>query len=903
MRSLSTVMRYVWLFWASCVVCVPTAWAQTHALRNVLLLHWDDRDNQANIDFDRIFQQTLNAATSGTVEYFSEYLESTRFPGEMQSKLLRNYLRQKYTNIPIDVIVVTTTPALNFLFVSREELFPRTPIVFAGTERPTPAQLSAGAGAAGILYVNSYRKTIELALTLHPGTKQVFVVSGTLTSRESWEAMARKDLESLHAAQVIYLTDLSIDELTNRLASLPENSIVLYVWQRVRNPQGTLLESRDLLSLIAPFVRVPMYGMSAVNVGRGIVGGYVWTQDGNAAKLTEMILKIAAGTRAAEIPLENAPDFPMFDWRELQRRGISEGRLPPGSILRFRELSAWERYRWRIVGAIVVFVLQVLLIAALLVEQQRSRRRARALANTQPVLQESEERFRIMADTTPVMIWVSGKDKLCTFVNRGWLAFTGRALEQELGYGWTESLHPDDRERCFAIYSSEFDARAPFQMEYRLRRADGEYRSVLDSGVARVQADGTFAGYVGTCIDITELKRAQEAALEGQRFEVLALLASGIAHDFNNLLGGILSSTELALTEHYEGAAHEQELLRIKAAAVGGAQIVRELMILGEKQSPSFEPVDCALLIREMVQVLRVSIPKNVTLRTEFADDPAKLDGNPAQIRQLIMNLVLNASQAIGDRGGEIRISASMLLWDQAMQLTDGTPLAKGDYLKLEVTDTGGCISEAIKGRMFDPFFTTKPSGRGLGLAVVQQVVRVHQGSINVASSPGSGTTVQVLLPCASVEQLSASGQQESSCNGSPPADESRPNRLTLLLIEDEYALRIAASKMLQKRGFNVIEAEDGTTGVELFRANAARIDIVLMDLTLPGKSGREVLKELRVFRPDVKVIVASAYGWNQVERTLGELKPSAYVQKPYHFQELEKLLRDRSSEIPASVR
>jgi len=518
---------------------------QTPSPKHVLMLSWDARDEAANADFERDFQEALRLAAPREIEYYFEYLESSRFPGENQSEFLRDYMQRKYAGRAIDVVVTNAGPALDFLLKYRDGLFPHTPIVFAANQRPGAAQLKSGAGATGVIFVNSYRKTLDLAMKLHPGTEQVFIVSGTAFGGVDWAAMARNDLQGFNAAAVTYLSDLPLDELTARLRALPKRSIVLYVWQRVRNEQGALLSSRAFLNLIAPSVQVPIYGMSWANVGRGIVGGYVWTVETHAAKVAELTSEVLEGARAADIPVQSTPVVPMFDWRQLQRWGVDENRLPPDSVVRFRDLTLWQQYKWRIIGAIAIFGLQALLISALLIERHRARRGAIALASAQTVLQESEERFRNMADTAPVLIWMSGPDKLYTFFNKRWLDFTGRSMQQELGNGWTESVHPEDLDRCSATYYSSFDARMAFQMEYRLRRADGEIRSLLCAGVPRFQRDGVFAGYIGSCLDITDLKRGQEMALTGQKLESMGLLASGVAHDFNNLLGAILTSAGL----------------------------------------------------------------------------------------------------------------------------------------------------------------------------------------------------------------------------------------------------------------------------------------------------------------------------------------------------------------------
>jgi PAS domain S-box-containing protein len=364
-------------------------------------------------------------------------------------------------------------------------------------------------------------------------------------------------------------------------------------------------------------------------------------------------------------------------------------------------------------------------------------------------LRESEERFRNMADTAPVMIWVSGLDKLCNFFNRSWLEFTGRTLEQESGDGWAEGVHPSDLDRCISTYSASFDARRTFQMEYRLRRNDGEYRWILDEGAPRFRPGGVFSGYVGSCVDITEIKRGQEEAIANQKLESVSQLARGIAHDFNNLLGGILATAEFALAEH-ESSLDREELLTIRTAAVRGGEIVSQLMTYAGEESEALGPVDFSLLVEEMLQLLKASISKQAILETELAGGLPAVQANAAQIRQVVMNLVTNASEAIGARGGVIRVTTAPVMVEADAPAVGAANLLPGDYVKLEISDTGNGMTPEIQARIFDPFFTTKPTGHGLGLAAVQGIVRGHDGAINVVSSLGQGTRFEVLLPCAS---------------------------------------------------------------------------------------------------------------------------------------------------------
>ena len=362
-------------------------------------------------------------------------------------------------------------------------------------------------------------------------------------------------------------------------------------------------------------------------------------------------------------------------------------------------------------------------------------------------LRHSEERFRRVADSAPVIIWVCGPDKLCTFVNKGWLNFTGRTMEDELGYGWTERIHPEDFEASVAAFTSSFDTRRRYQIEYRARRADGAYRWILDCGDPLLGPGGEFQGYIGSCVDITDLKLAQEAVLSRQKLESVGLLAAGIAHDFGNLMAGVISCADLALSEVADGSAASEEVQKIQAIAGRASEIVRQLLVYSGQETASHETLLFSRLIEEMAELLKVSIPKRVTLKVSCEKDLPSIFGSASQIRQVVMNLIINATEAIGEHNGTITVTASRVTGGKELAPGSAMELSAGDYVRLEVSDTGCGMSEQQRMRVFDPFFTTKSTGRGLGLAVVQGIVCGHNGAISVSSVPGEGTTFQVFLP------------------------------------------------------------------------------------------------------------------------------------------------------------
>ena len=359
----------------------PIATSQdSGAAKKVLVLYWDTKDFPGNISFDQGFQAGMRSEPTNQWELFSEYLDTTRFPGEHQEELLRDYLREKYANQKIDVVVATPDRALDFLLKNRSILFSNSPIVFVGVSRPSQEVLAAGPGLTGIIRANTHRKTLDLALKLHPETEEVFVISGTPEHDKRFETIAREELAGYeNKLRLTYLTDLPVSDLMNRVKEMPQRSIVLYVWQRSAVESEKALHTFQILELIKQTASVPIYGMGSRNVGYGLVGGYVQDSERNGLEAAELVRRILHGTRAQDIPVDSAASVPSFDWRELKRWGISESSLPKGSVVLFKEFTLWEQYRLRIFLLGGLLVVETAIITALLLERRRRRRAKEAL--------------------------------------------------------------------------------------------------------------------------------------------------------------------------------------------------------------------------------------------------------------------------------------------------------------------------------------------------------------------------------------------------------------------------------------------------------------------------------------------------------------------------------------------
>jgi signal transduction histidine kinase/CheY-like chemotaxis protein len=447
-------------------------------------------------------------------------------------------------------------------------------------------------------------------------------------------------------------------------------------------------------------------------------------------------------------------------------------------------------------------------------------------------------------------------------------------------------VHPDDREKILQVSAQARSNRAPVDVEYRIVRPDGEVRDVRSVIQAIRDHHGVPLRVAGATQDITDFKRAQAESFARQKLESVGTLAGGIAHDFNNLLGGVLAQADVALSEVAAGVNPEEELQAIREVAIRGSEIVRELMIYAGKETAVVGRVDISRIVREMLELLRVSVSKHAVLETDLAQDLPLIEANAAQIRQILMNLVTNASEAIGDRDGIIRVTTALVKAAvRAPEGNSGQP-ADSDYVELKISDTGCGMSPETQARVFDPFFTTKAAGHGLGLAIVYGLVRGVGGAIHLTSELDNGTTVQILVPGSQTRAVPANEATAGETSGP------RAEGITVLVIEDEDILRNAVVKMLRSSGFAVLEAAEGTVAMDILRANGASVDAILLDMTIPGASSREIVAEAAQRRPDIKVLLTSAYTKEMIAGEMTAPQIRGFLRKPFPLHDLLRVVR-----------
>jgi two-component system cell cycle sensor histidine kinase/response regulator CckA len=450
---------------------------------------------------------------------------------------------------------------------------------------------------------------------------------------------------------------------------------------------------------------------------------------------------------------------------------------------------------------------------------------------------------------------------------------TGGAIEQVLGYPkgrfLGRTLHDAHREDPSSADSIALHRRAlageiiNFENGYRGKHLSNTICPYRD-------AAGEIIGVIGTCLDVTTSRALERRMVDAQRAESLGVLAGGLAHDFNNLLVGVLGNADLALRDIPRGAPGRAAVEAVREAGLRAAELTNQLLAYAGRGGAGTIRVQPAELVDELLRIIAPAIPANVKLDVEVPAGLA-LRGDPSQVRQVLLNLMTNARDALGDRGGTIKIAAVAYHHDGRGEPNDIIVAPAGNYIVLQVWDDGPGMDDETRRHIFEPFFTTKHSGHGLGLAAVLGIVRAHGGGLKLKSSRGQGARFCVFWPAAVTMPQRAASE--------PPVGR------TVLIIDDEDLVRDVVARMIEDLGYSAVAARDGETGLDLIEQRM--VDAVLVDMTMPGMTGADVINTLRARYPGLPVVLCSGYD----RARTGGVSADAYLPKPFRIEALERTL------------
>jgi PAS domain S-box-containing protein len=715
-RGLSAVLLLL-------AVAVPVSASRSaEQPRHVLLLHSYEREFAPHGMLASIFQKELSRQSPQPINFFDVSLQPARSSHTPEDGPTVEYLLSTFAGHRLDLIVTIGGPAAQFALRHRERLFPAVPLLLGVDER-TLGRARLPARTVAVAAANDGSRVIETALAVLPDTTAVYVVIGNSALEEFWRTEMSREFERFQErVSFHWLNGLAVAHVLKRSAKLPPHSIIFYSIFSLDANGAPQVEERTLKEL-HDVANAPIFGFHSGQLGSGIVGGPLLAIEELAENTTSAALRLLQGEPAESIRIPTqVPGVPIFDWRELRRWNIAESRLPAGSIVHFRQPTTWQTYKWQITAGLSIALIETGLVVALLTIQVKRRRAEHAL-------RESEERFRLLADGAPVMVWMSAQDKSCTDFNRPWLEFTGRTAEQERGDGWTQGVHADDLGACLDTYGRAFDRREPFRMEYRLRRRDGEYRWILDTGLPRFNARGDFVGYIGSCIDVTDLKLAKEAlsnlshklmqSQEGER--------TWVARELHEDLGQRLAGLTMQLHTLSRVSIDDKLRSRVGDLCAQFGELGRDIQAISHRlYSFKLEYLGLAAAVGAMCQ----EAARQHAVEIDFNHDGVAHDP-PREIAlgllQVLQQAIDNAAQHSGTRDISVDLRGCS---------ASGSRCRSADGVQLSVSDHG--IG-------FDPAEAAK--GEGLGLIHMRERLTLVNGELLVESRPGAGTTITARVP------------------------------------------------------------------------------------------------------------------------------------------------------------
>ncbi|BCG45984.1 Sensory box histidine kinase/response regulator [Citrifermentans bremense] len=500
-------------------------------------------------------------------------------------------------------------------------------------------------------------------------------------------------------------------------------------------------------------------------------------------------------------------------------------------------------------------------------------------------LRASETHYRLLTEDVADVVWKLDAGYRFTYISPADERLRGYRADEVLGHTVLEQTTDEWHEVVTDKMRPAGEESETLEIQQRCKNGQLIWTEIFFT--PEYDASGAITGYHGITRDITQRKQAvelEQQLLHAQKLESLGVLAGGIAHDFNNILMAIIGNADLAQIRLGAGSPASENLQRIQDAASRAADLTSQMLAYSGKGRFVVERLDLNHLLDNMLHLLEVSVSKKAALKFNLQRPLPLILADATQIRQVVMNLVINASEAIGDSSGEITIATGISPCDSTKETRQRRNMGKRPCVYLVVADTGcGMDSETVE-RIFDPFFTTKFTGRGLGMAAVQGIVKGHHGSIEISSEPGVGTTFTVFFPVAEEQgQVPAEPGRETG-------DASWQGRGTVLMVEDEETVLDIGVQMLETLGFKTLTAKDGVEAVEVYKS-APDVALVILDLTMPRMDGRQCLRELRRLDPAVKVIMSSGFNEQELAREL-EGAPCGFIQKPYDLAKLQEAIR-----------
>ncbi|MBX9647979.1 MAG: PAS domain-containing protein [Xanthobacteraceae bacterium] len=714
----------------------------TDAPKRVLVLHAYNYTFPATTIASEAARRRLLEGSQHAIEIEADFLDLARMPGEEHATRTANFLREKYSKMHFDLVLVVGTEGVPFIIKYRDVVGAGVPVVFVGGSAANYAAMQLPPDITGIMSGFDLDKMLELAERLQPNATRLVVMGGSGRADRGWQQATREAIEHRKRKfERAFRFDLTYDAMLAEVSRLPSDTIVLLL-SVYADSAGRPLIPRDVAVAVAKASTAPVYAPFGTYLGTGIVGGYVETYESMGIAAGDMALEILSGKDPATLPPRINPGQAFrVDATAMKRFGLKQGNLPPDSIVMFREPGVWDEHRNLVLATLFVVGLQSLFLAGLLFQWHRRRQ-------AELSLRESEERMTFTAASANIGLWQFNRATDELWATQHCRVLFGLARDTPLTRDtFLAAVHPDDRRIAVNALRGILPGERPAVTDLRVVLPAGQERWIRVRARAYRDGLGTSDQLSGIFVDITEQKSAAaEAELQRQevthlmRVSVLGELSGAIAHEVNQPLTAILSNAQAALyllAQDIPDLAQVNEALQdiVKEDNRAG-EVVRRLRALLKKGEPKSEPVNINELINMTIALLRNElISRRVTMEIDLADQLPAMTGDPIQLQQVLLNLIMNAMDAMASMPAAARC------------VTISTRANRARAIEVYVRDRGPGLKPTTGHKLFEPFYTTKDHGLGLGLAICSTIVQAHGGQINLANDEAGGARAAFWLP------------------------------------------------------------------------------------------------------------------------------------------------------------
>ncbi len=804
------------------------------------------------------------------------YMDTKRSPeAEHVNQLEHFYATKSYIkNSPL--VFCLDNPAFEFAMERRKRLFPGAAIVFCGVNGYTPSMVEGKPYVTGVAEILDIPGTVKLITKLHPEAREIFVVHDfTVTGLETRKELEAVIPEYFRRTRFRFNKNVSVSELLLQIGALSPESVVL-ILSYARDEAGNVFTAPRIADLIRNICKVPFYGVHSARLGHGIVGGSLLDGKAHGASAAKIGRRILAGERPSEIPvvMESTSRF-MFDYRELERFGIPLSSLPEKAVLIHAPKPWLERNRTLVVGVVSMFPFLVACMVFLSLSVVKARK-------AETALRRSEAKYHNLLDTIQLIAVMLDRKGDITYCNDYLLRLAGRSKEEVLHGSWFDLFLPEENRKSVRemFESGISDGSLPAHYENEMVTRSGERRLIVWNNTVLHGPEGEVTGTASIGIDVTEHRDLEERLRQSRKMEAVGLLAGGIAHDFNNLLTVIIGYSDILILKMGEANPLACDAGEILKAAKLATSLTGQLLTFSRRQILNAEILDLNVIVANVAKMLRRLIGENISIGVDLCEDPWKVKADISQMEQIVLNLSVNAQDAM-PKGGELAIGTRNVAIGPAAG-REHADVAPGEYVELSVRDTGKGMDREMKSRIFEPFFTTKEVGKGtgLGLSTVYGIVNQSGGHILVHSEPGKGSKFSVFLPRTAEELLPHEGKTAAFA-----AILAGP--VTVLVVEDSYTVRKMTCKILEIYGYKVLEAALPEDALGVCERHEGDIHLLLTDVVMPGMSGPDLSIKARRLRPAMKVLYMSGYtkdAIDQVDVSRGEIH---FIQKPFSPESL----------------